>query len=461
MAKGKFRNLLVAAAFILMAILVACQAPAAAPAAQTPQATPTATVEKIKVGIIGPMAVVLGNSAWQAATIINESINKDGGIKAGGKTYQFDLVKIDTNEQISIDDAVNAVTRAIQAEKCKFLLGGTRTESVLAMQEVTADAKVIYIDTGSSADPQMLKVKDNYERHKYYFRTGMPVSVTLIGFSIADGIFVANKVKKELGIDKPRVALVLDKAAYTERWVTWAQEAFTKEGMEVVGTWMGGYAATDMFAEATAIQALNPHIIYNVQSGPGGTAFVNAYGKLKIPAVLCGNTTEAQSLKFWNTTTGACNYMSTYDTIGRIAMTKETIPFYDEHVKRFGEKPGFSSPNMAAGLLAIKAAIEKAGSLDTDRLVSELENIDTPSLVGRLTFKEPGFPHQATTGPGSRTLVMFQWIDNQLSWYFPDGSDWPKSLLDLGVKPGLSQCKYEGISEYKIAPWVVEYWKKK
>jgi branched-chain amino acid transport system substrate-binding protein len=457
MAKNKFSSWLLTVTFLLMAVLVACQSPTAT----TPQTPQPGTVEKIKVAIIGPMQVVIGNSAWQAATLTNETINKDGGIKAGGKTYQFDLVKIDTNEQVSIDDAVNAVTRAIQSEKCQFILGGTRTESILAVQEIAMDAKIIYIDTGSASDPQILKVKNNYNRYKYYFRTGMPVTTTLMGMSIADCCFVANKIKKDFGIDKPRVALLLDKAAYTTNWTPLAQRVFAKEGMEIVGTWMGGYAGTDMFSEATAIQTVTPHIIYNVQSGPGGTAFVNAYGKLKIPAALVGNTTEAQALKFWKTTTGECNYMATYDTIGRIKMTDATIPFYDEHVKRFGEKPGFSSPNMAAGLLALKAAIEKTGTLDSDALVPVLEKTDIPSLVGRLTFNEPGFPHQATTGPGARTLVSFQWIDNQLSWYFPNGTDWPKSLLDEGVLPGLKDVKYEGITDYKLPPWMIDYWKKK
>src|SRR5688500_4729275 len=124
----------------------------------------------VRIAILGPMAFVQGEHHWAGAQMARDDINKAGGINVGGKRMQIELVRGDTNEIQSIPDATNAIERVITRDKADFLIGGFRSEAVLAMQEVAADYKKIFLGAGS-AHPQLgMRVEQSYERYKYWFR---------------------------------------------------------------------------------------------------------------------------------------------------------------------------------------------------------------------------------------------------------------------------------------------------
>ena len=270
--------------------------------------------QKIKIGILGPMAHHFGTWLWNAAVLTSEEINESGGINIKGTKYQIELMKYDTNELVSIPDAVTAMERAISMDKCDFLMGGARTEAVLAMQDVAAEHKKIYIDTGS-INPQLVeRVKNNYPRFKYYFRTCIMNGPPLWGYCLGDADYIGQMIKKRLGLQKVKVAIIIDKAAYAEGgMVESVKDAFTKSGYEVVGLWRPAYMATDLYSEANAIKASGAHLIFATLAGPGGPAFVNAWGKLKIPAAVAGTITASQNLSFWKDSGGSVNYLTSYD----------------------------------------------------------------------------------------------------------------------------------------------------
>src|SRR3990172_12883774 len=104
----------------------------------------------IKFGIIGPMQLSQGNYQWNGATLAAEEINAAGGIKVGAERKKIELIKADSNELTSIPDAVNAMERLITQENADFILGGFRTEAVLAMQDIAMDHKKIFIGVGAA-----------------------------------------------------------------------------------------------------------------------------------------------------------------------------------------------------------------------------------------------------------------------------------------------------------------------
>ena len=105
----------------------------------------SAAAQPIKIGVLGPMAFVQGEHHWNGAVLAADEINKAGGIKVGGVMRPIELVKVDTNEILSVPDSANAIERAITRDKVDFLTGGFRSEGVLAMQEVAMDYKKIFL----------------------------------------------------------------------------------------------------------------------------------------------------------------------------------------------------------------------------------------------------------------------------------------------------------------------------
>jgi len=103
--------------------------------------------QPIKVGVLGPMAFTQGEGHWNGAVIAAEAINAKGGIMVGKTRRPIELVKVDTNEFLSLTDATNAVERAISSHRVDFLIGGFRTEAVMAMQDIAMDSKKIFLFT--------------------------------------------------------------------------------------------------------------------------------------------------------------------------------------------------------------------------------------------------------------------------------------------------------------------------
>jgi len=97
--------------------------------------------QEIKIGVAGPMAFVQGQHHWWGAELARDEINAKGGVLVGNTKRPIRLVKVDTNEILSVPDAASAVERAITRDKVDFLVGGFRTEAVFAMQDVAMDYK--------------------------------------------------------------------------------------------------------------------------------------------------------------------------------------------------------------------------------------------------------------------------------------------------------------------------------
>ncbi len=95
---------------------------------------PAAAVDPITIGVLGPMSFTQGEGHWNGATLAADEINQAGGVKVGQVMRPIKLIKIDTNEFLSIPDATNAVEMAVSRYKVDFLIGGFRTEAVQVMQ---------------------------------------------------------------------------------------------------------------------------------------------------------------------------------------------------------------------------------------------------------------------------------------------------------------------------------------
>lgn len=400
-----------------------------------------AEAQPIKIGVAGPMGFVQGEHHWLGASIAADEINKAGGIKVGDKMRPIELVKVDTNEITSVPDASSAVERALTVDKVNFLVGGFRTEAVLAMQEVAADNKTIFLGAGAAHPELCERVAKNYDRYKYWFRV-TPVNSSDLGKISFLLIEEAGKAfRDQLGIAKPKVAIMAEKAVWADPMVAAAEKVIPGMGMEIVGKWRPSATATDVTAELTAIRDAGAHIIFTVLSGPVGIPMARQWGELQIPAMPVGINVEAQKKGYWDATQGKGNYVTTVNTYARTAITETTIPFWDEFVKRTNQFPTYNAGTHDC-VYILKESIEKAGALDADAVIKVMESTVFTGSGGKLKFTEK---HDVTWGPGFITATGTQWQDGNLVLVWPNG--WK------GVA-------YQGAVNYKMAPWVINKYKK-
>ena len=415
-----------------------------------PACVPEAEEAKvIKIGVIGPMQFVQGEHHWYGAVMARDEINAAGGISLGGENYPIELIRTDSNEILNPADAAAAMERLLTVDKADFVVGGFRTEGVFPMQDVAMDYKTIFLGCGAGTKELCTRVAEDYDRYKYWFRV-MPfnneylASNSLMALGLAGGI-----MQMGLGIEETlQVAIVAEEATWADAMVA-AYQSYVPEklGMEVIGVWRPSATATDLTAELTAIEDSGAHLILTIISGPLGIPYAKQLGELEIPAASVGINVEAQKDGFWDATEGYGNYETTLNFYARdVAITEKTIAFVNAFIEKVGQIPTYSAATYDA-IYVLKGAIERAGTLDSDAVVVELEKTDFDGPGSRIVFmgRDTETPHDLTYGPGYATGIATQWQDGEMKCVWP--------MLMPGDWEGLM---YEGTVFWQIPPPVME-----
>lgn len=403
---------------------------------------PAQAVQPIKIGVAGPMSFTQGEGHWNGATLAAMEINEKGGVKVGGTMRPIELVKVDTNEFISIPDATNAIELAITRNKVDFLVGGFRSEAVLVMQDIAMDNKKIFLGAGAAHPELCTRVTKDYKRYKYWFRI-TPINSKFLGKVIFIQLgTIGAMMRKAFGLKKLKVAIIAEKAAWNEPIVAAAKKFLPKMGMEVAGVWRPSPVAKDVTAELGAIQRSGAHIIFTSFSSSVGIPFAKQWGELKIPAPVVGINVESQKSAFWQATGGRGEYTQTLNTYAPdVAITDKTIPFYNKYVQNFGQAPNYTAGTYDAVLLLARA-VEKAGTLNSDALVPILEKTKYLGTAGTLAFSKD---HDVIFGPGYVTSLGTQWQGGKIK------AVWPYKWKGI---------TYPGTVPLKFPPWVVKRYKK-
>ncbi len=406
----------------------------------------------IRIGVIGPMESIHGQHHWYGATMAADEINKDGGIRVGKARREIELLKIDSNELKSVQDARTAMERAITVEQVDFVVGGFEIMAALEMQDVIADHETIWLGCGVAVSDMCRRVGRDYERYKYWFRAG-PVNSWNIGqTNIAILEMIRDTLREELGVERPRVAILAEDAPWVDQFgLLEFYHAFVPDlNMEIVGVWRPAPDATDLTTELGEVIDSKAHIILFNAQGPVGVDYARQWVELEVPAASTGIHFEAMKSDFFEATGGKADYITCWHAIARVEMTRKTIPFYDAFVEQFGEQPLFTATTYD-GVFLLKEAIEKAGTLDAKPIIAELEDIDYAGAFGRIRFTPRGFlqmgdeiPHDLTWGPDYATSVGVQWQDGEPRCVWP----WEWNGLT-----------YENSVRYELPPWVIDYWR--
>jgi branched-chain amino acid transport system substrate-binding protein len=317
------------------------------------------------------------------------------------------------------------------------------------------DSKKIFIGCGAATDELCLRVAKDYNKYKYWFR-GTPFNSTyLVRTSFIHMATVGAIMKKTLDLPQIKIAVVAEKAMWTEGMIKASEANIPKMGMELVGIWQPSPVATDVTAELSAVQRSGAHIIFTIFSSSVGIPFARQAGELKIPAMQVGINVEAQKEGFWQATQGMGNYVFTTNTYARgVEYNELTAPFVDTYIKKFGEVPTYNADTYAAIKYTLVPAIEKTGSLDSDKLVAFIENDVHMAPSGTVAYykdEQGRLTHDLKWGPGFLTSLGVQWQDGQLKGVWPN--QWK-------ITPDAPEVTYKGIVPVKIPPWVIEKYKK-
>jgi branched-chain amino acid transport system substrate-binding protein len=250
-------------------------------------------------------------------------------------------------------------------------------------------------------------------------------------------------IRKELGIQKPKVAIVGAKVMWVDPMIEAIKANVPKMGMEIVGIWRPSQTTTDVSAELTAIQRQEAHIIFNIFSAAAGITFARQVAELKIPAAMVGINVEAQKEGFMEATQGKGNGAVTINTyVPGVSYNELTQPFIEKYRKKYGDIPPYTAATYDAVKMIAEAAA-KAGTLDSDTLVPIFEKTEWVGTAAPKTKFDKN--HDVVFGPGFATGMTIQWQDGKMKAWWPNGWE------------GVS---YDGMVNYQLPPWMIEKYKK-
>jgi branched-chain amino acid transport system substrate-binding protein len=371
--------------------------------------------DAIKIAVLGPMAFVQGEHQWAGAELARDEINGAGGVSVAGKKRRIELVRVDTNEIQSVSDATNAMERAITRDKADYVIGGFRSEAVLAMQEVAMDYKKIFLSCGAGDARLAQNVEKDYGRYKYWFRFATHSSPNNAKTLFAVLGEIAGQIRRDLKKDVPRVAILAEKVIWTEAIVDAAQANLPKMKMEVVGLWQPSATATDVTAELSAIERAGADLIFTAVSGPMGIALGRQMGERQMKAVAFGINVEAQKDGYWQATAGKGGYLATLDAYSEVEMTPKMIPFVKAFKARFNKSPIYTAATYDA-IHLLQSVIEKAGITEADELVQVIEQTAYVATGGVVEWDKA---HELVWSLGKNTGIAVQWQDGQKVPFWP------------------------------------------
>ncbi len=395
--------------------------------------------DTIKVGVIGPMHFLQGKGHWNGALLAQEEINAKGGIPVGSKKLKVDLVKGDSNEFLSITDATNAMERLMSQDQVDFVVGGFRSEAVLAMQDIAMDYKKLFLGVGAAHPEICARVAKDYDRYKYWFRVSPINSRYLVKVCLINLGTVGAIVKKTLGIEKPKVAIVGAKVMWVDPMIAAIKKFVPQMGLEMVGIWRPSQTTTDVTAELTAIQRSGAQIIFTIFSASAGITFARQAAEFKIPAAFVGINVEAQKDGFMDATQGKGNYAVTLNTYVRgVSYNDLTGPFIEKYIQKFGETPPYTAATYDAINIAAQTMTE-TGTTEAEKLIPVIEKtVYIGTAAPKSKFDKN---HDIVFGPGFATGMTIQWQDGQMKAWWPNGWE--------GVT-------YKGMVPYRLPPWMIK-----
>jgi len=338
---------------------------------------PAMASDPIKIGIIqglsGPYEI------YGKAEVTGFKMGLEYFTKGTNQLIGRDVELVVEDSQLKAARAKMLLTKLYSDDKVDLAIGPTSSGVALAILPVAQEFKKILIVEPAVADSITGK---NWNR--YIFRTGRNSSQDAISNAVA--------------ISKPGVSIacIAQDYAFGRDGVAAYKKAAEKLGAKVVHEEYSDPKGTDFTAPIQRlIEALKdkpaPKYIFFIWAGKGGPmpqlidAGLDKYG---IELTSGGNVLAA--LKAMKPLKGMQGSIYYYYENPQNAVNDWLVK---EHYKRFNEPPDFFTCGGFAAASAVVSAITRAGSTDTEKLISTMENMEFMTPKGKMRFRKED--HQA------------------------------------------------------------------
>ena len=187
-----------------------------------------------------------------------------------------------------------------------------------------------------------------------------------------------------------------------------------KMKMKVLGVESFPTGASNFSPALMKAKIKGAEIILPIFDMPQSGTLVKQWKSMKVPAIMAGFISPAAGPAAWKTFDKKIGGMiNCVFEIGNMPAQKypPATNFYNAYLKKYGKpiEAGHGPAPSYASIYLLKAAIEKAGSLDPDKVADALAALKTEAVIGHVSFTKG---HQVVYGkdPAKTAMgVVFQW----------------------------------------------------
>jgi len=383
-----------------------------------------AVAAPIKLGAPLATAFLYGWTAERGIRLAVEEINAAGGVKVGGEMRPFEVEVIDTRDLepgVPVDDAIKAVEKLILQKQVDFLVGGpVRSEAALAVMDLLSQHKKVSIVTTGVLSPAYTKtVAENYDKYKYAFR----ISNDIVNLVAKELMAVFAKIRADHKLD--RVFIMVQDVAHARKAGEVVEGLLKKNGYNVVGHEIYPTGNTDFAPGLLKSKKEDAQVLFIWMDMPESAILMKQWKNFRLTSLPMGFMSAGEQPGFWKASDGNCEYAVVDVVNGGNApatITPWTMKFVDAYTKRWGLEPeGYGASSSYMAVYALKDAIERAGTTESDAVVKALEGIDMEGVYGRIRFDPKSHQVIPSQDPKEGAVTgVFQWQDGKRVVFWPD-----------------------------------------
>jgi branched-chain amino acid transport system substrate-binding protein len=374
---------------------------------------PVMSADPIIIGVPTSLYTPFGREGLKAVKMAVEEINAEGGVSVAGVKRPLKIVTADTRggePGTPVHDALMAYEKLILSKKPHaIVIGAFRSEVLISGMDLVAKYKVPHLHTIAQSPGFQGKFKKDPQKYKYSFRVTTDALIDAGYISSAMDI-----LKNDLGLN--RVYLIPQDTAWALGFIGLLRKHCKKTGWVEVGYEPYAAGATDFSPGLTKAKEGKAHVIAMVWDVPlGAGIFSKQWAAMKVPALPIGFIPPMASPKALETLGEDIEYSIQVEfPVGASLPLKKlpkTVEFLDKFKKKYGSLPDAAAVNSSAydSVFILAEAIERANSLDPDKLVSAIEATDYRGVSGRLRFNKNHIVVFNENPEETGVCVIFQW----------------------------------------------------
>jgi len=312
-----------------------------------------AQAEAIKIGHLTPMTGflgALGEWAVMGIQMAAEEINAAGGVM-GRK------LEVNSEDSINPDTASTKAQRMLERDGAEFLMGEISSASALAISQVAARNKRLFMALGPRSDTLRGK-----SCNRYLFCTDIPNTVMVNA--------VGSAMKRDGMVDGKKFVTLTADYVFGHDLLRAAKAFFDANNATLVSDELVATDVTDFSPYLLKIRQAQPDVVCLNLAGNQVTNFVKQYAEFGLPYPTVGfnlNTADAWAA-------GAGNLSGTWPTVWYHTLdTPGSQAFVAAFQRKYGKLPENHAWIEYIALKMAAQAMEETKSTDSEKLVDFFE----------------------------------------------------------------------------------------